>query len=884
MNLETKRYTTDCGEATTSSRLRQVAADDPGRMAVRVDDAVLTYRQLDEAADGLAAAILADLGAGEQRVGLQCGGLIAMAVGAIGIARAGKVSVPIDPTAPVERVGLICRDVASPLLLSDTGIDSTEIRVPVAHPLEHRAPISPGGVDVAQGELASIVFTSGSTGMPKGIMVPSAARRDLRRKLTYEVAPGLTLGMITAGTVGFSEATMHFVVQFGCAIDGYEIRRLGLAGLGPWLLASRAHAIGVVPTIIRFLLPTVEPAQVFPDLKLVILTGETSTWEDIAALRPHLPADARIWNIFGLTETGGIAQYVIDQDTPIGSGPLPAGPPRPGIVVTLVGEDGRPVADGEVGEIVVESPDCNLGYWARPELTASVFTELPDGIRRVRTGDGGRWRPDGMLDHLGRLDHVVKISGNRVELGEVEATLRTLPGVLAAAAAAAPDAAGNNRLLAFVVPDPGAVGLGELGRDGGPTADSGLDGWALRRALARRLPGPLVPDRIHVVEAFPDLPNGKIDRHRLPELDRELQVRRPPERSMEPLEAGLAGLWAEILDVPSVGLDDDFFDLGGDSLRGARLFVELQRRLDLVRPVSLLVEASTVRRLARAIAAEAAATDILLPVQVGGSAAPLFAVHDGVGDVFFASRLSTHLGDDQPVYAIQPSLLFGDRILEGTFEQLAARYLDAVRAVRPGGPYLLYGASLGGLLAYEMARQLQAASEQVPLLAVGDSSAPGMALHRRAGARAVQLTQLHTVEATQQAAALGGRYGRHLVRRAREAPQRWRQRKQQDAVRTSLAAPAGAPSDAEALAARIMYTYGMVAHGYRPATPFDGSILLLRAGGPGDRPDRGWANAVSGRVNIVDVPGAHNQLGLEPWVGAISDALREALGEVATRR
>ncbi|MGH9104651.1 MAG: AMP-binding protein, partial [Acidimicrobiales bacterium] len=810
-------------------------------------------------------------------VGLRCSGTLPMALGAVGIARAGMVSVPLDPTAPPARVRLVLDDVGSALLLSDGALHEDIGRL-VADPCQLRAEPPPGGVERRQGRLASVVFTSGSTGVPKGIMVPLQHRTGLPTKLSHlaDVEEGALIGALAAGTVGFAETIVHTTVQLGATLNAYEIRRLGVNPLADWLARSRVAGFATVPTIVRLLVASLPPDAVFDHLRLVILTGETATWEDVTALRRHLPEGAAVCNLFGLTETSTITVFRVDGSLRPAEGPLPAGKPVPTCRVSIVDEDGRPVPAGERGEIVVSGEGCTLGYWGRPELTERVFTFLPDGTRQVRTGDAGRFSEEGLLEHLGRLDHLVKIAGNRVELGEVEAVLRALDGVFDAAAAAYTDTSGATRLAAFVVTEPGVT----------------LDGPVLRLLLARRLPGPMLPDQVLVVDELPQLANGKVDRRLLSDRAGEPSPPTGP-GEMTDLERAVWGLWAVVLDRDDFGLDDDFFDLGGDSLRAARLFADMDRSLGIDRPIALILEAPTVRSLAAAVAAGESGLGLLVPVQVQGSLPPLFVVHDGVGDVFYATRIAASLGPDRPVYAIQPALALGGGGAEATMEQLASRYLRDVRRLRPHGPYFLYGFSLGGVIAFEMALQLQSAQEEVGLLGLGDSAAPAMPFSRRFASRAQEVVDLPPGERSQRLAVLSSNLVGLALGTARQRLSERPLSEQRLSKRQGLSKrpPPGPPPDAteegrepwEERGMRVVSTYGAMMYRYRPTRKYTGTLLLVRAGGPGVRPDRGWRNVASGQIVIRDVDCDHNDLGKAPHAQMVANALSEVLDLVGAR-
>ena len=856
-----------------SLALREVAAKRPGDVAIQVDDHCVSFAELNTQADRLAQRLVQERSSDCDRVALRASGTHLSAVGFVAIQRAGMVSVPVDPTAPLDRVHSILTDVDASVLLSDVEGDES-LPVLTGHPLTFGAELDALPIDHDRGELVSIVYTSGSTGTPKGIMLGRAQMDETFVLLPqFGIGPGARLGAITAGTVGYIERLIGAALFLQGTIVSYELRRLGIAPLGPWIERERVVAFATVPTVLRHLLATLPPEQRFPALRTVVLSGETSTWEDVNRLRPHLSSEATIVNAFGLTEAAGIASLFITADMPAGEGALPAGELSPTAAVTIVGEDGDAVATGEPGEIVVEGPGCALGYWRRPDLTESVFTVMPSGYRRVRTGDGGRLRPDGMLEHLGRLDHLVKISGNRVELGEVEKTLARLDGVAAAAAATYVDDTESTRLTACVMPSSGAA----------------LDPRLLRAALSRRLPGYMIPDHIALVDAVPQLPGGKIDRARVAELrstDPGGASGQSPARTA--LEHSLVTIWRDVLGVEEIGVDDDFFELGGDSIRAARMFVELERQRGIDRPMSLLADAPTIASLALALADDSVWKS-LLAVQTNGTKPPLFVVHDGIGSLFYARGLIAELGPDQPIYGIRCEGLNGLPPPQRSLEELAATYVGRIQALYPHGPYVLYGGSLGGVVAMEMARQLIDAGETVPLVALGDSMAPvtprlppGPPAGERLAARLGELREMTTAARVRRLLWLAGRQIAHQtrliplrVRQARTA----REDRRQDAV-ISGAVQSGEPVPVFVRDRFVVRQYGALLIGHHPQPPFPDRVLLLRTGGPEQVPDRGWHALVGDALEIVDVPGTHDDLGRETSGAYVGPVLNRALNHL----
>jgi acyl-coenzyme A synthetase/AMP-(fatty) acid ligase/thioesterase domain-containing protein/acyl carrier protein len=861
-----KPTTRTAGVSPVSLFLRELAATRPDEVALKIDEQIVSYQQLNAEADSLARRLIEDGTSEGARVAVRANATHATAVAFLAIQRAGLVLVMVDPTAPHDRVRQIVADVDAELLLSDIAGDE-DLPLPIGDPLAWAAETDPSPVDRERGELASIVFTSGSTGTPKGIMIGQRRGDILRtRPHRYGLPANSRLGGIIAGTAG----PVDLLIASSLFLEGpflvYEIRRHGVAPLQAWLERERVESLATVPTVLRHLLSTLSPGQRLPDLRTVSLFGETSTWEDVKRLREHLSPELVISNVFGQTEAGLISSVAITPDVPLGSGRLPVGKPPAEALVNIVGEDGEPVADGERGEIVVEGPGCALGYWRRPDLTESIFTLMPSGYYRIRTGDGGRFLADGSLEHFGRIDHVVKISGNRTELGEVESALARLDGVAAAAATTYIDETESTRLTAAVTATPGAT----------------LDPLVLRAALSRRLPGFMIPDYIAVVDELPQLVGGKTDRERVAQL-RSLEADPVVDQGREPsaLERTLREIWCDVLGRRTVGLHDDFADLGGDSIRAARMFIELERRSGIDRPMSLLAEAPTIASLALALADDSG-WSALLPVQTKGSQPPLFVVHDGTGSIGAGRDLVAALGPDQPVYAIRCEGLNGQPCPYGSAEELAATYIERVRALYPRGPYVLYGASLGGVIAMEMSRQLLRDGEDVPLAIIGDSVAPGtptrhaLSAAERRGARLRELRQMPATDRAKHLIWLARRQVRH--HRLLLSAEGFDIRRQVRAVDRAL--ERGEPIPAAARGRYVMREYGALLRPYRPRAPFPARVLLLRTGGPGDVPDRGWRALVGDALEVVDVPVSHADLGREKSGKYVGPILAEALGRL----
>jgi nonribosomal peptide synthetase DhbF len=843
-----------------STKLRSLALEDPDRPAIVARDRSLSYAELDAAVEQLAAWLLARRTSGAAGiVALRYRGTVPLIISSLALSRSGVVCALIDPLAPAARVRLVVDDLRTeagpPLLITDSPDDLAEHPGSVLFseiPVDPDAPLVPASAELDTDELQNIIYTSGSTGVPVGLCV-SGRHREAIAGWTDTIdafRDRARVGAIAAGSLGQGAELPRIVLATGATILVHDVLVDGLDTLPRWLREQRVELVPLVPTLIRFLLPLfaaeVGPDGVFPDLTTVAVWGESSDWNDLTGLCRHLRPDAMIHNAYGTTETGIIAALSLSaaEVGPVGerTGPVPAGRPLPVATIRILDPDGEDVPPGTPGEIAVSSGHLSGGYWRRPDLTASTYSTGPDGRTLCRTGDGGRIDTDGVLHVTGRLDDVVKISGHRVALGELEQAAREQPGVASATAVARPDPHGAMRLHLFVVPRPGAV----------------LETRWLRAGIARTLPPAMLPDTVDVLESLPLLGNGKVDRKSLPEPA-------PRGTSPAPTDVTLVGqlrdLFAEVLGGGVVAADDDFFELGGDSLRAGRLVASLQSRFGYYVPTSLLLEAATPASLAAALSGAQEAA--LVPVRTAGTGVPLFVVHGGAGDVMFARSIAGHLDAEQPVYALQPPPLRGPHPFVPTLQEMADRYLEEIRRVWPSGPYRLFGYSMGGIIAFEMAVLLQAAGHQVELLALGDTPTP----ENLESAWQAQ----HATDDQQVRPGLSGKVVTHLQYRRRQ-------------LRRKLAGEVtdteywqqflgGATPAPQIRADAYIHVYGRVAGAHRIGRHFVGDVTLVVAGHGGVSGDGGWEAYVDGQVQRVVLDVTHEELVLEPAIGDLSRAL-----------
>ena len=478
----------------------------------------------------------------------------------LGVLTAGHAVVVLNRSDPPARLRAIRREVEAELAIVDPGHVELAGEAGFTELLEIDAPpvANPESSDSAPGpaDLAAVMFTSGSTGRPKGVMHThhTLLHTALRHSTALGLVPDDRVALLASPSGGHGMGTTWMTLLSGATICPFPVMDRGVAGLPEWLAEHRITVLGLSASLFRRLISLLDGAKL-PDLRLVRVGSEQAVRADFDAWRRHLGGDRLFANAFSLTEAGGVAHCLFGSADAPSDGPLPVGRPAPGVEISLVGEDRRPVPVGEIGEIVVSSAHLTPGYWRDDRLTSERFGPgRRDGERTVHTADLGRLDDDGNLVVVGRRDEQVKIRGYRVELAEVESALRALPDVRAAAASTTATRFGDARLVAHVAIHPGAEATSA----------------SLREALRATLPEASVPTEIAVLDELPLNAHGKVDRRRLGELPPAA----PPSGEWSPaspIERELCSIWATALERDRVGRDADFFDLAGDSLAAAEI-------------------------------------------------------------------------------------------------------------------------------------------------------------------------------------------------------------------------------------------------------------------------------------------------------------------------
>ncbi|MDO0917222.1 amino acid adenylation domain-containing protein [Streptomyces sp. DT2A-34] len=536
------------------------AARTPDAPAVLHGDTTLTFAELGARADRLAAALTARGAGPESVVAVALPRRPDLVTALLAALKAGAAVMPVDPGYPPDRIALMLDDAEPRLVICDPrtaqllGIKEELVCSPdaeTASAVQQRPPLSPE-------HPAYVIFTSGSTGRPKGVI---GTQRALANRLHWGREPGGRRAGDGSPGVRVSKSPLSFIdgltELLGALTAGEAVALADDEAAGdPTALAAladrhRATVLTAVPSLYTTLVES-SPPDAFSSVRTWISSGETLPGELAEAVTRRWP-QARLVNLYGCSEAAGDSLVHVHDG---GEGPVPLGRPIAGTRVHVLDPFLRPSPIGAVGELYLAGDGLARGYLNQPGRTAERFVADPfgpPGSRLYRTGDLARLRPDGTVEFLGRADDQVKIRGYRVEPGEIEAVIRTLPGVARAAVVAREDGSAPRRLVAYVVADPGAA----------------LDPPALRRTLAERLPGHLVPSAVVVLEQLPRTPSGKLDRRALPAPDfTETSTYEPPRTEPEKV---LCGLFAEVLDLERVGAHDDFFERGGDSIVSVRL-------------------------------------------------------------------------------------------------------------------------------------------------------------------------------------------------------------------------------------------------------------------------------------------------------------------------
>jgi len=639
--------------------------------------------------------------------------------GMMGIIKSRNYCIPLDVNFPIETLRSMIEIAGIKIVLTNnahysliSSLAGAGLAVINIEDLNYEAVVPDPQVDYSPEDVVQILFTSGSTGIPKGAVEDYRYLvRAVDLKLSFQnFETGDHCLHLSSFTFSGTHTLVFTALVCGLTIFYYDVKEEGLTGLPDWIRRMEVNSYSSTPTVFRSLVSILEPGETFPLVKKINFGGEKRYPKDFQAVREHFPSVKNYRLGFASTETQSATMTIYPIGHDFGNKNLPSGKSLDDIKIFIWDKNGKSLPPGEEGEIVVCGDSLVRGYINNPKLTSAHFIPIPDqpGWQYFKTGDLGKLLPGGELMHLGRIDNMVKIKGVRIELSSIENHMLSYPGIILVATKAFEDGQGNGRLAAYYETEKGIH----------------VPGSDLRKYLAERLPRHLLPHYLIHLEEIPLTRNGKVAGTMLPLP----QMIRPelPNAFVSPesdLEKKLVEIWEEQIGVEGIGVTDDFFDLGGDSLIGVMVFARIEETLDRKLPVSILLTASTIRKQVDLIQEQqdGHSFDPVIHINGQGNYPPLYFIPGKAGYPTRIRHLAQKLDARTPVYALQNISKDGDALRFRSIESMAAYYLDAIKKTHPHGPYYFVGESMGGRIAFEMARQLKEQGEKVPVLALLDT-------------------------------------------------------------------------------------------------------------------------------------------------------------------
>ncbi|MDJ1181649.1 amino acid adenylation domain-containing protein [Roseofilum sp. BLCC_M143] len=849
----------------------------PDAVAVVFAEERLTYRELNAKANQLAR-YLQRLGVGPEVIVAICIERSPfMIVAILGILKAGGAYVPLNPAEVGQRLSFICEDTQSSVLLTtqslvdrlpqlELTIACLDALFPEDNAIAKTSPMSAVTAD----NLAYVIYTSGSTGQPKGVQI---AHRNLSpllhwgyRNLPLNESDRCIQYLSYYFDWSVWEIFMTLTSGASLFIPDDE-QALNFTQTIDFINQNKITIVHATPTQFQGLMKDSQPLKT---LKYAPIGGEALSIDLVERSHQLLASDCRIFNMYGPTE-GTIISTVLEIDRSqldsYRSLPtIPIGVPVANTNCYILNSSKIAQPIGIPGELWIAGDGVARGYLNRPELTEDKFVanslvtsqsniKNSQGNTLYKTGDLAYWLPDGTIEYIGRIDHQVKIRGLRIELGEIEATLTQHPSLREAVVIVREDTPGDKRLVAYLATDESPLSTSEL-----------------RSFLTSKLPEYMLPNAFVFLAAIPLSPNGKVDRRALPapnveNLSKSASFIGP----RNPTELQLSQIWSEVLNISPVGVTNNFFDLGGHSLLAVRLMARIERQLGIHLPLATLFTELTIESQANLLSAKSdvRSPSALVPIQASGELPPLFCVHPVGGNVLCYAELARHLGNNQPLYGLQSPGLSGEKEPLTKIEEMAAIYIEALQEIQPAGPYYLGGWSMGGVVAWEMARQLQLQGQEVALVALIDSYAPNAISE-------IEKTDEATL-ANSLAADLGGMFGLELPISADDIQQLQPEEQLQHifaiAKRRNLLPPEVGIEQMRKLFEVFKANRVAVAN-YQPQ-PYSGRVVQFCASLPEE--DRGWRSLVTGELEVFVIPGDHYGMMRQPHVGVLAQKLGACL-------
>ena len=840
------------------------------RIAIHTDEEEISYRELDGLTDHLAQRIVELLGDEEEPVAVLVEQGASQLIAMLSVLKAGNIYAVMDLANPPERLSAMIRDLGSRLTItgsahaslaasvsgsSVTILEMDKLTVGDKKVLVHRSSEA----------TAAVYYTSGSTGQPKGVI---RAHRDiLHNPMIYVNFLGMNKEdrqpLFFSCSFAMSIRPVFSTILRGGTIYPFDLKKKDIRELPSWLDQNKITVIGFTPSLLRqFMESLSKDKRHFPTLRFIITIGEPLQVQDVKHWQGLFYQGSLLCSSLGSTEAGLITSRSFRYDDNITEENLHVGYPVLGKEVLIVDDEHRPLPIGQQGEITIRSKFLSAGYWNQPELTEAVFQRdaLDPAVRIYYSNDLGRILPDGSLEHLGRKDSKVKIRGYLVDMREVEYALyETLP-IKSAAVSTCPARHDphQSQLVAYLVPK-----------------DEGLMHNDVRDLLAAKLPSYMIPSHFMFLDKIPVTANGKVDKRALPQVGERTALLNE-ERPSDDVEEMLVNIWRRIFKLRVIGVHDNFFDLGGDSLLAMSLLLSIEKTFSRKMPYTIISKASTIRQQAEILRSEKLTeyTSVLIPIQTSGDKKPIYCIGGKGGLPIRFNNLLKYMSRDQPIYFFRSRGYEPGEIVENKIEDIAADYLREVKRVQPSGPYSFFGESSGGLVAYEMAQQLYEQGEETAFLGMLDTYSSIRASARKSVLKGV-LTLAGKHMQTLVSGGFGGlqvyiKYYLELGKFKFHQFQAWVNEKKNQLRFGDMPYVFSRVDEANMIAVRA----------YNPK-PYHGAVVLFRAlrqaQFDGQNQENGWREIGVGNLIVHALDCYHGNILFEPFVQQVAEKVNQYL-------
>ena len=843
-------------------------AKNPQNIAVVFESQQLTYQQLNQKANQLAHYLLKNHQIQpDTLIGISVERSLEMIIGLLGILKAGGAYVPIDPNYPPERIQFMLEDSGISILLTQSLIlnklplnelvNSPQVICLDAENLAEESTANPSPQSTPD-NLVYVIYTSGSTGRPKGVMIEHRGLVNLTLAVDEILQIQPQSSVLQFASFSFDASIWEIATTLGAGACLYLAQKdtlLPSQDLVNFLENCQISHITIPPSVLSLL-----PPATLPNLQVLVNAGEACPAEIVN----QWATGRRFFNGYGPTESTVCTSIAVCQ--PDGKKPL-IGQPLSNLRTYILDRHHQLLPPAIPGELCIAGVGLARGYLNRPETTAEKFieVELFSQVERIyKTGDLARWRDDGNLEYLGRMDEQVKLRSFRIELGEIESLLLQYP-LVKEAVVTVNKTENNQSLIAYVT---------------GIDDDFCND---LKKYLKSSLPDYMIPAQILVLDKLPLTPNGKIDRKALPVPNISVQAAYTPPRHK--VEAQLAQIWSALLERQKIGIHDNFFDLGGHSLLAVKLLNLVQQELGQQLALRSLFQNPTIAQLAQHIGNREIqeSNPDLVTIQPLGDATPLFCISGSNGHGFYFRDLAINLGTEHPVYGLDAPGRDGLSILPHSVADHASQLIAQLRQQQPQGPYILLGYSSGCSVAFEIASQLEQQGEKVSLLAILDSGLVSNPEHFKNRADIDWIWQIiQRIEALK-----GVSFGLEYADLAAQGDDQARWDWAANYLYSHNVLPEHSSLDLLKTNMQIMRVQTLNYVNYQPVHRISAPIVLFRAEDVPeilvrelqtltdyDLPDWGWQAYTQNPVKVISVPGTHGQMLHEPNVNILTSNLR----------